>query len=94
MPRPRCWTARPTPTSTPAGRQEAQLVADRLSGEEVTAIYTSTLRRTARSAAPLAERTGVTLRVEADLREVHLGAWEGGRSAAGSRRAVDRPALQ
>ena len=65
------------PDLDPRGRQEAQLVADRLSGEEVTAIYTSTLRRTAQTAAPLAGRTGVTPRVEADLREVHLGAWEG-----------------
>ena len=38
----------------------------------------TTLRRTHQTAAPLARRTGLELRVEADLREVYLGEWEGG----------------
>jgi probable phosphoglycerate mutase len=44
----------------------------------VGAIYVTTLRRTAQTAAPLAERLGVEPRVEPDLREVFLGDWEGG----------------
>jgi probable phosphoglycerate mutase len=36
------------------------------------------LRRTAETAAPLCDRLGVDARVEPDLREVHLGEWEGG----------------
>jgi len=36
------------------------------------------LRRTAETAAPLVERTGLQPVVEADLREVFLGEWEGG----------------
>ena len=38
----------------------------------------TTLQRTAQTAAPLAARLGIEPRVEADLREVYLGEWEGG----------------
>jgi hypothetical protein len=48
------------PDLDPHGRQEARLVADRLRGEEVAAIYTSTLRRTAQTAEPLAAQSGLT----------------------------------
>ncbi len=41
-------------------------------------MYVSTLRRTAETAAPLVDRTGMTPVVDADLREVFLGEWEGG----------------
>jgi probable phosphoglycerate mutase len=41
-------------------------------------MYVSTLRRTAETAAPLVERSGVHPVVDADLREVYLGEWEGG----------------
>lgn len=66
------------PELHPAGRQQAEAVADRLAGEPVAAIYVTTLRRTAETAAPLAARLGLTPTVERDLREVHLGEWEGG----------------
>lgn len=59
------------------GHDEARQVADRLAGEDVAAIYVTPLRRTAQTAAPLAERLGLQPRVEPDLREVHLGEWEG-----------------
>ena len=54
------------------------LVADRLEHENVTAIYVSNLQRTSQTAAPLASRLGITPVVEPDIREVHLGEWEGG----------------
>jgi probable phosphoglycerate mutase len=38
----------------------------------------STLQRTAQTAAPLVARCGLTPVVDADLREVFLGEWEGG----------------
>jgi probable phosphoglycerate mutase len=66
------------PPLHPDGREQAQRVADRLAGEPLRAIYVTTLRRTAETAAPLAARLGLTPVVEADLREVFLGAWEGG----------------
>jgi probable phosphoglycerate mutase len=65
------------PDLDPRGRQEADLVADRFAAEEVSAIYVTTLRRTAQTAAPLADRLGLEPIVEPDLREVHLGDWEG-----------------
>jgi probable phosphoglycerate mutase len=66
------------PGLTPAGHQQAALLADRLTTTRIDAIYVSTLRRTTQSAAPLAARLGVAPRVEPELREVHLGDWEGG----------------
>ncbi|MBA3303421.1 MAG: histidine phosphatase family protein, partial [Acidimicrobiia bacterium] len=64
------------PALAPDGREQAERVADRLAGQDVDAIYVTTLRRTVETAAPLAARLGLEPRVEADLREVHLGEWE------------------
>lgn len=66
------------PELAPEGRQQAEQVALRLAGEDIDAIYVTPLRRTSETAAPLAERLGVTPSVEYELREVHLGEWEGG----------------
>ena len=74
------------------GRAQAALVADRLTstGEKITAIYVTTLRRTHETAAPLAERLGIEPQVEPDLREVFLGEWEGGELR---RRVTDKDPL-
>jgi probable phosphoglycerate mutase len=66
------------PALAPAGRAQAALVASRLTAIRIDAIYVSTLRRTAETAAPLAARLGLVPRMEAGLREVGLGEWEGG----------------
>jgi probable phosphoglycerate mutase len=66
------------PPLSDMGRRQAELVAPRLMREEFEAIYVTTLRRTAETAAPLVARCGLTPRVEPDLREVFLGEWEGG----------------
>ena len=66
------------PPLSPIGREQAELVGARLAGGDCAAIWVSTLRRTAETAAPLARRTGLTPVVDADLREVFLGEWEGG----------------
>ena len=66
------------PALTPAGQEQAALLAERLATTGIDAIYVSTLRRTAQTAAPLAARLGLVPRVEPELREVHLGDWEGG----------------
>jgi 2,3-bisphosphoglycerate-dependent phosphoglycerate mutase len=60
------------------GEAQALAVADRLAGEGLAGIYVTPLRRTAQTAAPLAERTGLEPEVVADLCEVSLGEWEGG----------------
>jgi probable phosphoglycerate mutase len=68
------------PPLAPAGVEQAELAADRLvaTGERIAAVYVTTLRRTRETAAPLLARLGLEPVVEADLREVHLGEWEGG----------------
>ena len=69
---------RSDPALSPEGREQAELIATRLAAAGVDAIYVTTLRRTAETAAPLAARLGLVPRVEAGLREVGLGEWEGG----------------
>ena len=66
------------PELAPAGREQAFRVAERLEHEDISAIYVTTLRRTAQTAAPLAAHLGLEPRIEPDLREVGLGEWEGG----------------
>ena len=66
------------PELHPFGVRQAELLADRLEREPISAIYVTTLRRTHETAAPLAKRLGLTPIEEPDLREVYLGEWEGG----------------
>ncbi|MHB1988504.1 MAG: histidine phosphatase family protein [Acidimicrobiales bacterium] len=67
------------PELGPEGIGQADQVARRLANEgPFAAIYVTTLRRTTETAMPLADRLGLTPIVEADLREVLLGEWEGG----------------
>jgi 2,3-bisphosphoglycerate-dependent phosphoglycerate mutase len=66
------------PPLSDIGRQQAELVAERLAGQKFDALYVTTLRRTVETAAPLIRLTGLKPRVEPDLREVFLGEWEGG----------------
>lgn len=67
------------PPLSPRGRWQADRVAERLAAEPIDAIYASILVRTQESATPLAQRRGLEVRVERDLREVFLGIGEGGR---------------
>ncbi|MBI2706268.1 MAG: histidine phosphatase family protein [Actinobacteria bacterium] len=60
------------------GREQAERVGERLANERIDAIYVTNLRRTAETAAPLADRLGLEPIVEPDMREVFLGEWEGG----------------
>lgn len=68
------------PPLDPVGARQAQQVAARIlaSGEEIAAIYVTTLQRTHQTAAPLARALQIEPQVERDLREVNLGEWEGG----------------
>jgi 2,3-bisphosphoglycerate-dependent phosphoglycerate mutase len=66
------------PPLDPVGVDQAERLAHRLAGEDIAAIYVTTLRRTVETAAPLAQRLGIEPRVEPNLREVYLGEWEGG----------------
>jgi 2,3-bisphosphoglycerate-dependent phosphoglycerate mutase len=75
------------PPLSEVGRRQAEQLALRLTREPFDGLYVSTLCRTAQTAAPLVERTGLTPVVDADLREVFLGEWEGGLFR---QKAVDR----
>ena len=66
------------PPLSEAGRHQAEQVGLRLAQEPFDALYVSTLQRTVQTAAPLVARSGMTPVVDADLREVFLGEWEGG----------------
>jgi probable phosphoglycerate mutase len=70
------------PELDPRGLEQAERIAERLArprfGEKVSAIYVTNLRRTAQTAAPLAAALAMEPGVEADMREVFLGEWEGG----------------
>ena len=65
------------PPLSALGRDQARRVGARLAAEHIDAIYVTTLRRTAETAAPLAALLGIEPEVEHDLREIHLGEWEG-----------------
>jgi probable phosphoglycerate mutase len=66
------------PELHPQGREQARLIGERLRHQPIRAIYVSNLRRTTETAAPLAKHLGIQPVVDPDLREVHLGEWEGG----------------
>ena len=60
------------------GHKQAERLAERLAKDHIDALYVTSLCRTAQTAAPLAQRLGLTPQVEPDLREVNLGEWEAG----------------
>jgi 2,3-bisphosphoglycerate-dependent phosphoglycerate mutase len=66
------------PPLAPEGVEQANRVAERLHGEPLRALFVTPLQRTAQTAAPLVTATGLRPQVIDDLREVHLGDWEGG----------------
>ncbi len=66
------------PALADAGKAQAERMAAGLKDEPISAIFVSTLRRTAETAAPLAAATGLEPVAIADLREVFLGDFEGG----------------
>ena len=66
------------PALAPEGERQARAVAERLAGEPFAAVFVTTLQRTVQTAAPLAEVLGLEPVVVPELREVHLGDWDGG----------------
>jgi len=55
-----------------AGRRESQRVADLLEGRDVAAIISSPYTRAIQTVQPLANRLGMTIEIDPDLRERHL----------------------
>ena len=61
------------------GRQQAIAIGERLKHLPIDAVYVTSLQRTVETAAPLCAHLEMEHRVVPDLREVHLGDWEGGK---------------
>ncbi len=59
------------------GIRQAALLADRLAGETIDAVYSSELARAWLTAEPLAARAGLEIRAETRLRERSFGTFEG-----------------
>lgn len=66
-------TSEPGADLTDLGRAQALAVPAALAGEDIAAIYVSTLVRTQQTAAPLARDRGLEPRVRAGLREIGAG---------------------
>jgi len=67
-------------TDTPLsdeGLRQAHLVADRLAGEKLAAVYASDLSRALVTAETIAARHGLSVTAIPELREVRFGEWEG-----------------
>lgn len=60
-----------------SGRAQAKLVAERLAGLDITALYCSPLERTVETAAPIAEAFGLEAIAEPGLLECDFGEWTG-----------------
>lgn len=66
-------TAVPGPGLTPLGTRQAAALPAALAGEDVDAVYASTLTRTRLTAAPLAQARGLEVLVRDGLRELSAG---------------------
>ncbi len=67
------------PPLAPEGLAQADLLGARLATDPPDAVFVTPLQRTAQTAAPLvAAAGGPAPAVVAELREIHLGDWEGG----------------
>jgi probable phosphoglycerate mutase len=66
------------PPLSAEGEAQAERLGERLASEAFDAAYATSLRRTVQTAEPWLVRSGLRLGIEPDLREVHLGDWEGG----------------
>jgi broad specificity phosphatase PhoE len=59
------------------GRRQAQELAERLAGDGIDVVYASDLARARETAEIIADRLGLGVRVDPDLREKNWGNWEG-----------------
>ncbi|MFJ4965435.1 Phosphoserine phosphatase 1 [Streptomyces sp. ADI96-02] len=66
-------TARPGPGLTELGRRQAEALPGALAGEDIVALYASTLTRTQLTAAPLAAQRNLEVRVRDGIRELSAG---------------------
>ena len=64
------WAARPACSSARAGSEEAEGLARRLAGSPIQALYSSPLERARATAAAIAERLGLEVKIADELNEI------------------------
>jgi broad specificity phosphatase PhoE len=67
----------PGPGLTELGQQQAEAIPAALAGEDIAAIYVSTMRRTQETAVPLAAKLGMDAQIIAGIQEISAGDLEG-----------------
>lgn len=65
------------PPLTERGRRQAEATAEKLAPIGFDAIYSSDLARARQTAEALAAKTGLPIQLDARLREIHQGDWQG-----------------
>ena len=73
----RRWQGHADRPLNPAGRAQAEALAERLDEVDLDAVYASDLRRAHETAEVVARRKGLTVTVVLELREVDVGSWSG-----------------
>jgi probable phosphoglycerate mutase len=71
------WQGHADPPLNAFGRQQARALAESLAGMRIAAVYSSDLLRASETAEIVAGRLEVPLRLDAALRELDVGSWEG-----------------
>jgi broad specificity phosphatase PhoE len=71
------WQGHADPPLNEAGRRQAATLAEQLAGDGIAAIYSSDLRRASETARIVADRLGLEVTEERELREIDVGSWSG-----------------
>ena len=71
------WQGQADPPLNGLGRRQARELAERLSGDGIVAVYSSDLRRASTTARVVAERLGLDVVEDPELREIDVGSWSG-----------------
>lgn len=71
------WQGHADPPLNALGRQQARALAESLGGMRLAAVYSSDLRRASETAEIVAGRLEVPLHLDAGLRELDVGSWQG-----------------
>ncbi len=71
------WQGHADRPLTQRGREQAFALAERLAAKRLDAVYSSDLQRARDTAVAVAERQGLEVSVDPDLREVDVGSWSG-----------------
>ncbi len=68
---------RSDPDLSPKGYAQSRVLLERVKDRPISAIYTSTLKRSIQTAVPIAEHLGLPIRQQSELDEIALGIMEG-----------------